>query len=136
MDLAKIAKAFGFKVPPRVSLNVGVGVGGGAGAGAGTRRRRESGSEDEGEVMESYHDDMDKEDEEGREKKKRRREKSVESGSGQQGDGSVNGPMRVREGGWSKKKREGVLGKKRALKERHFRDNNTKRGKFGKNWSR
>jgi len=131
--LAKIAKAFGFKVPPRVSLNVGVGVGGGAGAGVGKRRREESESDEESEDM-GGEQDMDEED--GNEKKRRRKERSVQNGSGQQGDGSVSGPMRIREEGWSKKRREDVVGKKRVLKERYFKDKNMGRVKFAKNWSR
>jgi hypothetical protein len=68
--------------------------------------------------------------------KKRRREKTTQNGSEQQGDGSVRGPMRVRDEGWSKKRREAVLGKKRLLKEKRFGDKNAGRGKLGKNWSR
>jgi hypothetical protein len=44
--------------------------------------------------------------------------------------------MRVRDEGWSKKRREAVLGKKRLLKEKRFGDKNAGRGKLGKNWSR
>jgi ATP-dependent RNA helicase DDX18/HAS1 len=130
----KIAKAFGFKVPPRVSLNVGVGVGGGAGAGMGKRRRRGSESDEESD-MDGEHEGIDGQ-EDGGEQKRRRKEISAQNGSGQQGDGSVSGPMRIREEGWSNRKREEVVGKKRFLKERNFRDQNTGRGKFAKNWSR
>lgn len=131
LDLAKIAKAFGFKVPPRVSLNVGVGVGGGAGAGAGKRKRRAEQSDEDGDMAgdgDSAHD----EEENGKLGKKQRKEKSAQNGSG---DGFVSGPMRGREG-WSKNRREEMVGKKKLLKERYFRDKNTGRGKKGKNWSR
>jgi len=97
----------------------------------GKRRRGESESDEESEDMEDEHHE-----EEDGEKKRRRKERTVQNGSGQQGDGSVSGPMRIREEGWSKKRREEVLGKKRLLKERYFKDKNMGRAKFAKNWSR
>ena len=100
----------------------------------GKRRRGESESDEEIEGMESDREGIDEED--GNETKRRRKEGSVQNGSGQQGDGSVSGPMRVREEGWSKKRREEVLGKKRLLKEKYFKDKNMGRTKFAKNWSR
>jgi len=65
LDLTKIAKAFGFKVPPRVNLAIGPGKG--VSSRVGEKRRRE---EDESES------------------------ESESGGSGQTGDGSVRGPMR------------------------------------------
>jgi len=47
LDLTKIAKAFGFKVPPRVNLAVGPGKGQSVRAGEKRRRDEESGSNDE-----------------------------------------------------------------------------------------
>jgi ATP-dependent RNA helicase DDX18/HAS1 len=46
LDLAKVGKAFGFAVPPRVNISVGGGKGG-AGRG-GVKRKRDSDEEDEG----------------------------------------------------------------------------------------
>lgn len=44
LDLAKVGKAFGFTVPPRVNISVG-----GAGkTGAGKKRKRRGGDDDEG----------------------------------------------------------------------------------------
>ena len=45
LDLAKVGKAFGFAVPPRVNISVGGGKGG-AGRG-GVKRKRDSDDEDE-----------------------------------------------------------------------------------------
>jgi ATP-dependent RNA helicase DDX18/HAS1 len=45
LDLAKVGKAFGFAVPPRVNISVGGGKGG-AGRG-GVKRKRDSDEEDE-----------------------------------------------------------------------------------------
>ena len=131
LDLAKIAKAFGFKVPPRVSLNVGVGVGGGAGAG---KRKRRADESDGDEDMTGEHGSTHDEEENEKPGKKRRKEKLAQNGSGR-GDGFVGGPMRARES-WSKNRREEMVGKKKLLKEKYFRDKNTGRGKVGKIWSR
>ena len=65
LDLTKIAKAFGFKVPPRVNLAIGPGKG--VSSRVGEKRRREEGTESEEEN---------------------------DGGSGQTGDGSERGPMR------------------------------------------
>ena len=46
LDLAKVGKAFGFSVPPRVNVNIGGGKGGTGRSGA-KRKRNEDGEEDE-----------------------------------------------------------------------------------------
>jgi ATP-dependent RNA helicase DDX18/HAS1 len=91
LDLNKVAKAFGFKVPPRVNLSIGPGKGQSARVGE-KRRREESGEEEEGEG--------------GKNKRGRQR-----------GDGSVRGPMRGRQ---EKMKRLETLGT-RAVKKEKFR---------------
>ena len=101
----------------------------------GKRRRTESESDEGSDDMDGEHEEGMDEEEDGKESKRRRKENTGQNGSGQQGDGSVSGPMRIREG-WSKRRREEVVGKKRLLKERNFRDKNMGRGKFAKNWSR
>lgn len=45
LDLAKVGKAFGFAVPPRVNISIGGGMGG-AGR-SGVKRKREADDEDE-----------------------------------------------------------------------------------------
>lgn len=47
LDLAKVGKAFGFAVPPRVNVNLGAGTS--SGAKKGRKRARESDEEDVGE---------------------------------------------------------------------------------------
>ncbi|KAF8807208.1 DEAD-domain-containing protein [Phlegmacium glaucopus] len=89
LDLTKIAKAFGFKVPPRVNLAVGPGKG--VSSRVGEKRRRE---EDESET-----------------------ESDGERGSGQIGDGSVRGPMRGK--GDGKARRLETLGQKAVEKEKY-----------------
>lgn len=46
LDLAKVGKAFGFTVPPRVNITVGGGTGGGGKSGK-KRKRDEDGGEEE-----------------------------------------------------------------------------------------
>ena len=46
LDLAKVGKAFGFSVPPRVNVNIGGGKGGAGRSGA-KRKRNEDGEDDE-----------------------------------------------------------------------------------------
>lgn len=111
LDLTKIAKAFGFKVPPRVNLAIGPGKGQSARAGEKRRRDEDSAVSDE-EVSET---------EESPKKLK---------GSGQVGDGSVRGPMRVKE----KLKRRETLGKKAVEKDMFRKGKEMK--KLGTNWSR
>ncbi|KAH9487136.1 ATP-dependent RNA helicase [Psilocybe cubensis] len=110
LDLTKIAKAFGFKVPPRVNLAVGPGKG--QSARVGDKRRRDE---------DSAVSDEDASDSESPKKHK---------GSGQVGDGSVRGPMRVKE----KSKRMETLGKKAVDKDMYRKGQEMK--KLGKNWSR
>ena len=89
LDLTKIAKAFGFKVPPRV--NLAIGPGNGVSSRVGEKRRREeedSGSEEEN-----------------------------DGGSGQAGDGSVRGPMRGK--GDGKARRIETVGQKAVEKEKY-----------------
>lgn len=90
LDLTKIAKAFGFKVPPRVNLAIGPGKG--TSSRVGEKRRREGESETESEVEE-------------------------QGGSGQTGDGSVHGPMRGK--GDGKVRRIETVGQKAVDKEKY-----------------
>ncbi|CAA7264714.1 unnamed protein product [Cyclocybe aegerita] len=108
LDLTKIAKAFGFKVPPRVNLAVGPGKGQSARAGE-KRRRDETESESE------------EEEEEGGSPDKKPKT----------GDGSIRGPMRGKDG---RAKRIETLGKKAVEKERFRKGKEMKQ--LGKNWSR
>lgn len=108
LDLAKIAKAFGFKVPPRVNLAIGPGKG--TSARAGEKRRR-----DEDTVSES-------EDGEGAEAKKVKAK-----AAGQSVDGGVSEPKR---GDGGRARRVETVGQKAVDKER-FR-----KAKPGANWSR
>jgi ATP-dependent RNA helicase DDX18/HAS1 len=47
LDLAKVGKAFGFAVPPRVNISIGGGKGGGGRSGVKRKREDDSGGEDE-----------------------------------------------------------------------------------------
>lgn len=91
LDLTKIAKAFGFKVPPRVNLALGPGKG--QSVRAGEKRRR----------------DEDDEDDEVTTPAKKTKGK---------GDGSVRGPMRGSDG---RAKRVERLGRRAVEKERYRR---------------
>ena len=92
LDLTKIAKAFGFKVPPRVNLAIAPGKG--VSSRAGEKRRRED-TESESES-----------------------ESDGERGnSGQTGDGSVRGPMRGK--GDGKARRIEIVGQKAVDKEKY-----------------
>jgi ATP-dependent RNA helicase DDX18/HAS1 len=51
LDLAKVGKAFGFAVPPRVNVNIGQGTGG---AGHSGKKRRRDEDEEENEVEEHW----------------------------------------------------------------------------------
>lgn len=88
LDLNKIGKAFGFKVPPRVNLAIGPGKGQSARTGEKRRREEDSDASEEEEEEEN---------------------KKVKAG-----DGSVRGPMRGQDG---KSKRMETLGKKAVEKE-------------------
>ena len=93
LDLTKIAKAFGFKVPPRVNLVIGPGKGTSSRAGEKRRRGEESetGSDSEND--------------------------GKQGGSGQTGDGSVHGPMRGK--GDGKARRIETVGQKAVEKEKY-----------------
>lgn len=90
LDLTKIAKAFGFKVPPRVNLAIGPGKG--VSSRVGEKRRRE----------ESETESVSEED---------------DGGSKQNGDGSVRGPMRGK--GEGKARRIETVGQKAVDKEKY-----------------
>ena len=62
LDLAKVGKAFGFAVPPRVNVSVGGGSGG-AGRTGGKRRREEDADEDQ--EMEEEWEEIDPRSEDG-----------------------------------------------------------------------
>lgn len=94
LDLTKIAKAFGFKVPPRVNLAIGPGKG--VSSRVGEKRRRE---EDTGSESEEENDIVER------------------GGSGQTGDGSVRGPMRGK--GDGKARRLETVGQKAVEKEKY-----------------
>ena len=111
LDLTKIAKAFGFKVPPRVNLMIGPGKG--QSARAGEKRRRDEDTEEE---------DEEEEEEEGADAKK-----AKAKATGQSIDGSVRGPKR---GDGGRARRVETLGQKAVDKER-FR-----KAKPSANWSR
>lgn len=117
LDLNKVAKAFGFKVPPRVNLVTGPGKG--QSARVGEKRRREE-SEEEEETDEESKNEEGVRDEDGKRKR------------GWQGEkGSVRGPMRGRQG---KTKRLETLGKKAVDKEKFRKSKEMKA--LGCNWSR
>lgn len=92
LDLIKIAKAFGFKVPPRVNLAIGPGKG--VSSRTGEKRRREE-------------DDTESEEESDGER----------GNSGQTADGSVRGPMRGK--GDGKARRIETIGQKAVDKEKY-----------------
>ena len=108
LDLTKIGKAFGFKVPPRVNLAIGPGKG--VSSRVGEKRRREE--EDTGSEEENSAEEND----------------SERDGSGQTGDGSVRGPMRGKGNG--KARRIETVGQKAVEKEKY------RKAKHGSNWSR
>lgn len=106
LDLTKIAKAFGFKVPPRV--NLAIGPGNGVSSRVGEKRRRKE--EDTGSDSSEEENDTQR------------------GGSGQTGDGSVRGPMRGK--GDGKARRIETVGEKAVEKEKY------RKAKHGSNWSR
>lgn len=115
LDLTKIAKAFGFKVPPRVNLAIGPGKGESARAGNKRRRDEDTISESEGDEVEANVVEV---------------KKVKTNSSGQTGDGSVKGPMR----GKDKARRMETLGSKAVEKEKFRKGKEMK--KLGANWSR
>ena len=91
LDLTRIAKAFGFKVPPRVNLAIGPGKGVSSRVGEKRRREEDTVSEEESD--------------------------GERGGSGQTGDGSVRGPMRGK--GDGKARRIETVGQKAVEKEKY-----------------
>jgi ATP-dependent RNA helicase DDX18/HAS1 len=92
LDLTKVAKAFGFKVPPRVNLAIGPGKG--VSSRVGEKRRREEEDTESEEESDGERDN-----------------------SGQTGDGSVRGPMRGK--GDGKARRIETVGQKIVDKEKY-----------------
>jgi ATP-dependent RNA helicase DDX18/HAS1 len=71
LDLAKVGKAFGFAVPPRVSINMGEGT---SRTASGKKRRRGGNDEDESEDFARIDQDVDVRGHQRRENKNRRLE--------------------------------------------------------------
>lgn len=114
LDLVKVAKSFGFAVPPRVNVNIG---GGTEGSGrSGKKRKREDAKEDvvNVEEIEVNEDDLDNEQEEGGGARDRAR-----------GDNSQ-----------SRNKRAETLGRKKVEKEVFRKGMQRKRQKGSQQWSR
>jgi len=95
LDLAKVAKSFGFAVPPRVNVNIGGGTGG---AGRSGKKRKREGDEEDGvdiEEVEVNEDDLESEEEE-------RRGADVRG----RGDNSQSRNKRAETLGWKKVEKE------------------------------
>ena len=95
LDLAKVAKSFGFAVPPRVNINIGGGTGG---AGRSGKKRKREGDEEDGvdiEEVEVNEDDLESEEEE-------RRGADVRG----RGDNSQSRNKRAETLGWKKVEKE------------------------------
>lgn len=114
LDLAKVAKSFGFAVPPRVNVNIGGGTGGTGRSGK--KRSHEDDEEDEVNVeeIEVNEDQLDNEEEEGRRASFQGR-----------GDNSQ-----------SRNKRMETLGRRKVDKERFREGMQRKRQKGSQQWSR
>lgn len=114
LDLAKVAKSFGFAVPPRVNVNIGGGTGGTGRSG----KKRKHGDDDEGEVdieeIEVNENDLDEEEEES-------------------GGAGVRGR---RDGSQSRNKRAETLGRKTVEKEVFRKGMQRKRQRGLQQWSR
>ena len=114
LDLAKVAKSFGFAVPPRVNVNIGGGTGGTGRSG----KKRQHGDEDEDEVhveeIEVNEGDLDKGEEENR-------------GMSARGRGDTS---------QSRTKRAETLGRKKVDKEVFRKGMQRKRQKGLQQWSR
>jgi ATP-dependent RNA helicase DDX18/HAS1 len=114
LDLAKVAKSFGFAVPPRVNVNIGGGTGGAGRSG----KKRQRGDVDEGEVdveeIEVNEDDLDEDEEES-------------GGAGVRGRGDRS---------QSRDKRTETLGRKKVDKEVFRKGMQRKRQKGLQQWSR
>lgn len=111
LDLTKVAKSFGFAVPPRVNVNIGGGTGG---TGRSGKRKHEDEEEVDVEEIEVNEDDLDNEEEENRGASVRGR-----------GDNSQ-----------SRNKRAETLGRKRVEKEVFRKGMQRKRQKGSQQWSR
>lgn len=114
MDLAKVAKSFGFAVPPRVNVAIGGGTGGTGRSGK--KRKHQVDEEDEMDVeeIEVNEDDLDNDDEDSRASNVR---------------GRGNNPQ-------SKSKRAETLGRKKVEKEVFRNGMQRKRQKGLQQWSR
>ena len=112
LDLAKVAKSFGFAVPPRVNVNIGGGTGG-AGR-SGKKRKRGSDGEDgvNVEEVEVNEDDLGQQ------------EESTEASI----RGRDNNPQ-------SRNKRAETLGRKKVEKEVFRKGMQRKRQKGSRQWS-
>jgi ATP-dependent RNA helicase DDX18/HAS1 len=115
LDLAKVAKSFGFAIPPRVNVNIG----GGTGSTGRSGKKRKRGDDDGGdevdiEEIEVNEDDLDNEEEENRGASVRGR-----------GDDSQ-----------SRNKRAETLGRKRVEKEVFRKGIQRKRQYGSQQWSR
>lgn len=114
LDLAKVAKSFGFAVPPRVNVNIGGGTGG---TGRSGKKRKREVAEEDGvnvEEIEVNEDDLDNEDEES-------------------GGASVRGRG---DNSQSRNKRAETLGRKKVEKEVFRKGMQRKRQKGSQQWSR
>ena len=114
LDLAKVAKSFGFAVPPRVNVTIGGGTGG---TGRPGKKRKHQADDEDGvdiEEIEVNEDDLDNEEGEGRGESVRGR-----------GDNSQ-----------SRKKRAETLGRKMVEKEVFRKGMRGKRQKGLQQWSR
>ena len=114
LDLAKVAKSFGFAVPPRVNVNIGGGTGG-AGR-PGKKRKHEDDNEDEVQVEEIEVDENELDDE-------------VEENRGTvtRGRGDTS---------QSRNRRAETLGRKKVEKEVFRKGMQSKRQKGVQQWSR
>lgn len=65
LDLARVAKSFGFAVPPRVNVNIGGGTGGLGRSGKKRKREKDEENEVTVEEIEVDEDDLDNEEDEG-----------------------------------------------------------------------
>ena len=115
LDLAKVAKSFGFAVPPRVNVTIGGGTGGTGRSG--TKRKHQADDEEDevdAEEIEINEDDLDNEDEDSR-------------GSNVRGRGNNS---------QSRNKRAETLGRKRVEKEVFRKGMQRKRQKGLQQWSK
>lgn len=113
LDLAKVAKSFGFAVPPRVNVNIGGGVGG-AGRSGKKRKHEDSDEEVHVEEIEVNEGDLDNEEEE-------------DGGASTQGRGNTS---------HSRNRRTETLGRKKVEKEVFRKGMQRKRQKALQQWSR